>query len=160
MLFSDTAILERARSLANEAMFTVALQRRRIRSNEPEDEVFVMRRWADLQFFVVALRRLRRVAELAGRVPSVKDSMVLALQNFDDVLPQLSMMRNVGEHVDDFAVDSSKRRYKQLDRRSLHVGSWDGVRYQWLGESLNIDVAHDAARKLLSAISAATRPVS
>lgn len=44
---SDIAALECARSLANEAMFTVSLQRRRIRSDDPED-VFVMRRWADL----------------------------------------------------------------------------------------------------------------
>jgi hypothetical protein len=55
-------------------MFTVALQRRRIRSKEPEDDVFVMRWWADLQFYIVALRRLRRAAELASRVPSAKDT--------------------------------------------------------------------------------------
>jgi hypothetical protein len=40
---SDAVIMERARSFANEAMFTVALQRRRIRSSEPEDDVFGMR---------------------------------------------------------------------------------------------------------------------
>jgi hypothetical protein len=37
---SDAATLEQARSLAKEAMFTVAPRRRPIRSNEPEDEVF------------------------------------------------------------------------------------------------------------------------
>ena len=70
---SDAAIMERARSLANEAMFTLALQRRRIRSNGPEDDIFVMRWWADLQFLIVALRRLRRTAELAGRVTIAKE---------------------------------------------------------------------------------------
>lgn len=151
------ATLERARSLANEAMFTVALQRRRIRSDEPEDDVFVMRWWADLQFFIVALRRLRRAAELAGRVASVKDRLVLALRTFDDALPHLSVMRNVGEHIDDYAVGNPKRRHKHVDRRSLQAGNWDGVTYQWLGESLNIDVAHDAARQLFSAISIAAK---
>jgi hypothetical protein len=70
------------------------------------------------------------------------------------------MMRNVGEQVNDHAVDSAKRRYKHLDQRSIQVGNWDGITYQWLGESLNIDVAHDAACKLLSAISTAAEAVS
>jgi hypothetical protein len=154
---SEAVTLERARSLANEAMFTIALQRRRIRSNEPEDDTFVMRWWADLQFFIVALRRLRRTAELAGHVASVKDSMSLALKTFDDALPKLSTMRNVGEHIDAYALDSPKRHHEDVYRQSLQVGSWDGVTYQWLGESLNIDIAHDAAYKLFSAISAASK---
>lgn len=156
---SDAVTMERARSLANEAMFTVALQRRRVRSNEPEDDVFVMRSWADLQFFIVALRRLRRAAELAGLVTWAKDSLALALRNFDHALPQLSVMRNVGEHIDDYAVDSSKRRHKDVDRCSLQVGSWDGT-YQWLGKSLNIDVAHKAAFTLFAAISAAAKTIA
>jgi hypothetical protein len=57
-------------------MFTVALQRRRTRSNEPEDEGFVMRWWADLHFFIVALRRLRRAAELASRVQLATGSLL------------------------------------------------------------------------------------
>ena len=68
---SDAAILERARSLATEAISTVALQRRRPRSTEPEDGVFVFRWWADLQFLIVALRRLRRAAQLAARTPAL-----------------------------------------------------------------------------------------
>lgn len=94
---SDKAILERASTLANDAMFSIALQRRRLRSNEPEDDVFVMRWWADLQFFIVALRRLRRAAELARRVPSIANSISSALKTFDTALPSLFTMRNVGE---------------------------------------------------------------
>lgn len=65
-------MLERARSLANEATFTVALQRRRVRSKEPEDDAFVVRWWADRQLFIVALRRLRRAAEFATCATSAK----------------------------------------------------------------------------------------
>jgi hypothetical protein len=155
---SDAATLERAKSLANEAMFTVALQRRRIRSDEPADKSFVMRWWADLQFFIVALRRMRRVAELAGKVSSAKPALVLALKAFDDALPSLSVMRNVGEHIEDYAVGEGHD--SRVDRRSIQVGTFDGVNYEWLGKSLNIDVAHDAASKLFAAISAATRVVS
>ncbi len=154
---SDAATLERARSLANEAMFTVALQRRRIRFREPEDDVFVMRWWADLQFLIVALRRLRRAAELASRVELVKDSLALAVRAFDDALPQLTVMRNVGEHIDDYALDSPKRRHKDVSRQDLQVGTWDGTTYEWLGESLNIDAAHDAAHTLFAAVSSAAK---
>ncbi len=76
---SDAAILERAFSLVNEAMMTIALQRRRVRSSEPEDETFVFRYWADLQFFIIAMRRLRRVAELVIHIPSLKDRISEAL---------------------------------------------------------------------------------
>src|SRR6185503_12268591 len=47
---SDAAILERASSLASEAMWTFAMQIRRLRSKEPEDKEFSLRWWADLQF--------------------------------------------------------------------------------------------------------------
>ena len=103
------------------------------------------------------LRRLRRAAELADRVTKAKESLALALRNFDDALPQLSVMRNVGEHINDYAVDSSKRRHKQVGRGALQVGSWDGTTYQWLGESLNIDIAHEAAYALFAAVSAAAK---
>ena len=154
---SDAVIMERARSLANEAMFTVALQRRRVRSSEPEDDVFAMRWWADLQFFIVALRRLRRAAELAGRVAAVKDSLTVALQDFDHALPQLMRMRNVGEHIDDYAVDSPERRHKNVNRQALQVGTWDGTTYEWLGESLNVDLAHDVAQTLFAVVYSAAR---
>lgn len=63
---SSAAVMERAFSLVNEAMFTVELQRRRVRSEEPEDSRFPARWWADVQFLIVALRR---AAELASGVP-------------------------------------------------------------------------------------------
>ena len=154
---SDAVIMERALSFANEAIFTVALQRRRVQSNEPEDETFIMRWWADLQFFIVALRRLRRAAELARRVTVTKDSLDLAIRNFDSTLPQLNLMRNVGEHIDDYAVDSPKRRHKDIHRQALQVGTWDGTTYEWLGESLNVDAAYEAAYTLFAAISAAAK---
>ena len=139
-------------------MFTVALQCRRSRSEEPEDNVFVMRWWADLQFFIVALRRLRRAAGLAGQVGSIKDSVASVLRAFDEALPHPTAMPNVGEHLEDYALD--KGRDKTVDRRSLRIVTWDGETYCWLGKSLNIDVAHAAAHELSSAISSAPKTIS
>jgi hypothetical protein len=153
----DAVVLERARSFANEAMWAVALQRRRIRSTEPEDRRFVFRWWVDLQFLIVALRRLRRAAELASRVASAGPSVALALKKFDEALPQLSVMRNVGEHIDDYLLGNSKTRHKQVSRGMLQSGTWDGVTYTWLNESLNVDGAHDAAFQLFSALRTACR---
>ncbi len=65
---SEADILERARSLCSEGCFAVALQHRRLRSKEPEDEVFILRWWTDLQFLIVSLRRLRRSALTAAHV--------------------------------------------------------------------------------------------
>jgi hypothetical protein len=89
---SGFAVIERALSLSNEAMFTVALQRRRFRSREPED-TFVFWWWANLQFRVVALRRLRRAAEVANRVASVQCKLSSAIRDFDEAL---SLLRTLG----------------------------------------------------------------
>jgi hypothetical protein len=135
-------------SLCNEACFTVALQRRRLRTAEPEDTTFVFRWWADLQFLIVSLRRLRRSASLGAHVPSVSERVNQAIGAFDKKLPDLAKMRNIGEHVDDYAVDAPKRRYSDVDRRQLQVGTWDGKVYRWIGE-LDVDVAYEAAGQLM-----------
>lgn len=96
---SEAATTERAASLVNEAMFAVALQRRRIRSDEPEDKEFVFRRWADLQFSILVLRRLRRAVELARQAPTASASLTHALNEFDRRLPMLSMMDQFARNV-------------------------------------------------------------
>lgn len=157
---SDAAILERAFSLVDEAAHTIVLQRRRLGSKEPEDEVFIFRWWADLQFFIVALRRLRRAAEIASRVPKVASELNIAIMKFDKALPMLSTMRNVGEHIDDYALDSPRRRYKHITRHSLQVGTWDGVTFEWLDERLNVDDALLASKELYSAVRSALKNFS
>lgn len=149
---SDTAILERVKSLSNRAIFTIALQHRRLRMEETEDNDFIFRFQADLEFLMVALRRLRRAAELAARVPFVQDVLRTAIDDFDSALPDLVKMRNVSEHFDDYALDSPRRRHRDVRRGQLQVGSWDGTEYEWLDGSLNIDTAHEAAERLFLAI--------
>jgi hypothetical protein len=156
----DTAtILERVRSLANEAMFTVALQYRRLNTVEPEDEMFVMRWWADLQFMILALCRLRRAMKIACKVPAVAEDIKAALGNFDDALPHLSSLRNVGEHIDEYAVDSSSRHDKTVSREQIQVGTWDGIVYEWLGARLKMHDALIAAEELIGALQTAMKKV-
>ncbi|MBK3816463.1 MULTISPECIES: hypothetical protein [Paraburkholderia] len=98
------------------SLLTVALQHRRLQTTEPEDAAFVFRWWSDLQFLVVALRRLRRAAAIGVRVPSVSERTKCAIDSFDRLLPDLAKMRNIGEHVDEYAVDAPKRRYADVER--------------------------------------------
>ena len=114
---ADGATYERARRRANFLMWTVALQRRRLKTNEPEDDEFIFRRWADRDFLVVALTRLRRAAILAAKVPALTGAMQKALTNFDAALPTLKKVRDVSEHFDDYAMDRGHDR--RISRMSL-----------------------------------------
>jgi hypothetical protein len=150
---SDAAIMERAHSLASEAIHMVALQRRRLQSDEPEDEIFVFRRWADFQFLVVSLRRLRRAGVLAAKPEASRPAIEGAIGEFDEALPHLQRMRNVGEHVDEYAIEKGHDR--GVDRRSLQVGRFDSTTLEWLGGDLNADDALAAAERLYLAIKGA-----
>ncbi len=142
-----------ARRLANEAVLTVALQRRRLKTSEREDEEFLFRKWADFQFLIVALTRLRRTAELAAKIPAIADVMKEALDKFDSELPDRKKMRNVIEHIDDYALDQGHD--KSVNRRSLEVGMFNDTVFQWLDCELNADDALRAAQELFRDIQAA-----
>ena len=160
---SPAATLERAASLVNEALWTVALQRRRLRTSEPEDEDFIFRPWADWQFFVVALTRARQGAMIATRVDDVSDAVRAAIRRFDDAVPGLRVLRNVAEHIDEYAVDSDKRHHGHVSRRGLQVGQWDETQLIWYLDGpyvLNADSALAAAEDLFAAVRAARDTLS
>lgn len=147
---SDAATMERAHSLANEAIHMVALQRRRLQSDEPEDQAFIFRRWADFQFLVISLRRLRLAGVLAAQPEASRTMIESAISKFDEALPGLQKMRNVGEHIDEYAIE--KGRDRSVSRRALQVGSVGSTKFEWLGSSLNADDALAAAEGLYCAI--------
>src|SRR5215510_10846291 len=117
---TSEATYERARRLANMSLWTIALQCRRLRSAEPEDSVFVLRRWADVDLLIVALTRLRRASELAQYVPEIKKQISQALKQFDSALPNLRKFRDVAEHINDYAMDHGKH---AVARQELEVSS-------------------------------------
>jgi hypothetical protein len=158
MASSDAATVERALRLVSIELHAVALQRRRLASSEPEDEDFDFRWWTDLQFFILALSRVRRYAEL--NVPSARAQMRKALAQFDGAVPDLRVMRNIGEHGDEYAVESSSRHMKSIDARQLEVGAWDGQTYQWLGRRLNVDEALPAGQALVEAVKAQSHGIA
>lgn len=153
---SPAVTYERARRLANIALWGVSLQCRRLASSEPEDATFVLRRWTDFDFLIVCLTRLRRAATLAARVPQVRGQMVEAIAAFDAALPSLRRMRNVAEHIDDYATEQG-RETPFVPRQSLEVSmmSVDGMELNWIGGHLNAAEALVASRRLFEAMKVA-----
>jgi hypothetical protein len=149
---TTAATYERARRLANIAIWSVHVQCRRLRAAEPEDADFVLRKWADFEFLVVALTRLRRAARLAAQVPGLESSLLAAIKTFDSTLPGLKRFRNVAEHIDDYAVDRGRER--SVDRRSLEVSTFnsEGPTLHWLGSALNATEALQASERLFTAV--------
>jgi hypothetical protein len=147
---SSAATYERARRLANQALWTIDLQHRRLNSDEPEDAKFILRKWSDFHFLIVALTKLRRAAELAAKVPEISQRMRAALQKFDAALPRLKKMRDVAEHIDDYAVDSGRDR--SINRKSLEVAGFDGEIWQWLDFEMDVGMALSASATLFGAL--------
>jgi len=156
---SDAATYERATRLANLALWTVDLQRRRLNSTEPEDAKFIFRKWSDFHFLIVALTKLRRAAVLASKVTAISGQMRIALKQFDDALPHLKEMRDVAEHIDEYAVDRGFKSVGQKDgyisRKSLEVSTSDGGDvWEWLGFELDAGQALSASGALFGALKA------
>lgn len=146
----NKAVLERAFNLANEYMHTIDLQYQRIKRKEPEDAKFVMRWWVDLQFLILALSRFRKSVSIASKIIPISQDVKTALKIFDVAIPDLRKLRDVGEHLDVFAIDDPNRnkKYKNISRTQLQVGSWDGVVYEWLDVKFNVKEARNEAIKL------------
>jgi hypothetical protein len=70
-------------------------------------------------------------------------------------------MRNVSQHLDDYATDHPTRRRQTkpgttepIGRRLLEVGTWDQNHVNWLGGTLDLRRARAAAELLYAAIHA------
>ena len=75
-----------------------------------------------------------------------------ALQQFDNDLPGLGTMRNIGEHIDAYALDHPRRHDPTISRSLLQVAAWDDRNYRWLGIELNTDDALEAGQRLYRAL--------
>ena len=148
---TSTSIYERARRLANVSLWSINLQCRRLRSTEPEDDGFVFGKWTDFDFLIIALTRFRRAAKLAAKIPEIHSEVTTAIREFDSALPNLKKMRDVAEHIDDYAIEQGKD--SSVESGLLEVSSLnDGLVLEWLGNQLDADKALIASRKLFDVI--------
>jgi len=139
------------------SMWSIHLQYRRLQSAEPEDASFVLRKWADFDFLIVCLTRLRRAARLAAALPELRSLLAVAVAAFDAAVPDLKRMRDVAEHIDDYAADRGKN--SAVLRQALEVSSLsdDGPTLRWLGVRLNATEALMASQALFEVIKNASR---
>jgi hypothetical protein len=147
---SDATILHRALTFAFEGLQAADVQLERARQDAPDRPGGAFLWWIDLQFFIVAMRRLRRGAELAMEAEAERNAMRAAISAFDAAVPELRLLRDVGEHIDDYAV--GKGFNPSVRWRSLQVGAWDGETLEWLDIKLNAESALAAGRKLVGEI--------
>ena len=153
---SESAVVERAKSLGNRWMGAVLLQHDRIRKPRPQDKAFHPFRSdlfnaADVHFLVIALSRLRKIATTLVHAPQVWDSVDTAIKDFDAKIPWLKRLRDVFEHLEDYAVDSNLRK-TTTSRRELQVWSADENGMKWLGYDIDWNKATLAAADLYAAL--------
>jgi hypothetical protein len=141
--------LEMTKFALTQAMWGVAMQHERAHTTTQDDERFGglgFRQEIDLQFLLIALRRLRR---MAGRVNKLApdDALRKELGSFDGGLPTLKTMRDVDEHLDEYIVGDGQRK-EDIELASLGVSlRAEGV-LEWAGLKLDLDDALVRAERL------------
>jgi hypothetical protein len=140
------AVYEDARILANIAVWAVQLQINRLRSEKNEIPEFVMQSVVDFHFLVTALTRLGKAAELVAAFSNISRE----IKQFDDSLPDLSKIRNVQEHIDEYRLGEGHN--KQINANELLTIVLDHDRLAWLGYEIRVDVALRVCDCLFQAI--------
>ena len=156
---TPAAVVGRAKSMATQWMWAVSLQHDRITSPRPQDKAFHPFgidgfHEADGHFFVIALRRLRTVATTFEHAPQQWDSVRSAIGTFDERLRWLKPLRDVFEHLEDYAVDSNCRR-SNTSRRELQAWSAGENGMPWLGYDVDWNQALSAAQDLFGTVKTA-----
>lgn len=119
--------------------------------------------FADFQFMIVAMWRLRRVVEqLVLKVPTTFFSLETDLAEFDDAMPVLKRLRDVGEHVEECNLDvgsgsGGKSEVDPVYRQQLQTFGFGQHSMNRLGECFVYDDAWAAALRLSLAFEHAVR---
>lgn len=145
---SDAATMEKAISLSKEYLHVATLQKNRLQKPCSEEYSFIFKYWIDLQFFILSLYRFRNMVKLAAKIDSISIPVKNAIQDFDRGMPDLKIMRDVGEHMYDYGIDHERRHVKEINRKHLQSGTFDGIIFTWLDKKMNINSALDETVKL------------
>lgn len=153
---NDSAIIERAKSIGNGLMWAISLQYDRLLNPREQDRKFhpwggIMFHEADVHFFGIVLTRLRDIATTLEHVDLCSGLIKQAITTFDSKLPWLKRLRDVFEHLEDYAIDSNLRK-TDTSRRELQVWSTNGEKMNWLGYDIDWSVAYQAAGDLFEVV--------
>jgi hypothetical protein len=142
---ASIALWEEALSLANTACWAIELQIKRLASDEPEIDEFILQQVVDFHFLVVAISRLRRAADLACEAADISDQ----IRHFDSALSGWRKMRNALEHIDDYW--RHKGRDESIRVSGLPVFEFGPV-IRWLDTALDLDMCRRESFALFQSI--------
>jgi len=145
--------LRRSQQVADTAARAVALQLRRLATNEPEDVEFWDRMWADWEYLIVSLRRLERAARAVWLATS-DEAVNIELTRFHQRLPSLKHFRDIGEHWDDYVLNNPKRHVRHFTAWDLDMKVVSPSLIGWLGHTLEAADVRVAAADLFQVVMA------
>jgi hypothetical protein len=104
----EISLLEDSVYFANRAIEALVLQKRRILSYEKINIEGFWEHVADINFFLVAFRRLRRSLSIAAEIPKLEMEVKQILYNLDKDTGNTKVIRDIFEHIDDYIHQSKK----------------------------------------------------
>ncbi|ESZ99708.1 hypothetical protein ThrDRAFT_02702 [Frankia casuarinae] len=158
---TEIEVLNRAVRLASNSLYVIDIQIRRIAGDEPEDEDYLFRVWADIDFLIITLWKIRTVTLAAARRLPSDLALTDAIAEFDRSVPHLKLMRDVGQHLEDYMINAASRRHRRpgteykISRRQLEVAAWSQNDFRWLDAVLDFTDSRKAASVLYSRLRAA-----
>lgn len=144
-------------SFATEWIKAVHMFEYRLLHELPEDKIFenkTFRDDVDFQCFLISCRRLERAIIMARGAwidQAEKKKLKDALETFKTKTPYLAILRNVGEHFDDYLLQ--KGNDKSVDSRGLRVYSVEkeetkAYKVKWLDFEIDIGQTTKAVDEL------------
>lgn len=144
------SLYEDGRHFANISVWAVALQVKRLETNKPELEDFDFQPVVDFHFLVTGLARLQEIAETLKAIDDMRPAMEKAIEAFKTEVPGLRYMRNVLEHMGEYARGDGKN--KAVQYREIFTIGLDPDCIQWLGHELRPRAALAASDALFRVI--------
>lgn len=144
------SLYEDMRHLANVAVWAVDLQIKRLETNEPEFADFPFQPLVDFHFLVTALTRLQEIAEALKAIEDMEPVMEKAIESFEKEVPGLRDIRNVLEHIGEYARGAGHDQDVQYGEMFTVVLDSDCI--QWLGYELRPRAALSASDTLFHVI--------
>ncbi len=151
-------VRETSTYLAWQSHLGVELQISRLRESSPGAKEGDGRQLVDVTGLILALWRLRLAAEMPHRIENSDDSLAPALATFDRAVPNLTKLRNVTMHFDNYATGTGDRKNtvgeppRLVEAKDLWALRCDAAGFEWLEVRADYETTETAARALYDAI--------
>ena len=115
----------------SDASRCASLQLERIQDSKVSGLRESLQLWFDWQTLMTQLWRMRKAALLIARVQSAQSPVGVAVKQFDEVLPNLKLYRDVFEHMDSYVLEDNNRHNLHVGNGGLQVGTFSQEEFRW-----------------------------